>query len=33
VLVNSDDPRVRRILVVLVVVIVVGMMLSLIPRT
>jgi hypothetical protein len=31
--VNPEDPRVRRILLILVVVIVVGVMLSLVPRT
>jgi hypothetical protein len=31
--VNSDDPRVRRILFVLVVVVIVGMLLTAIPRT
>jgi hypothetical protein len=31
--VTSDDPRVRRILFVLVVVVIVGMLLTAIPRT
>lgn len=30
---NSEDPRVRRILLVLVVVVVVGLLLTAIPRT
>jgi hypothetical protein len=30
---NADDPRVRRILLILVVVVVVGLMFSALPRT